>query len=280
MRSDISLLYDTRFCAVHRDNQRITHVIIENKNGRSALESGVVIDATGDADVCHVAGEQTVSVDSNVLAAWYYTLSAGKLKRHLFTNKYSDVAEKDGAQGPFFRGDDARQVTAQVLQSRQEIRAQIKELRTRDTINDIHLLMPPTIAALRMTRRLEGRFTITGQHVHHWFDDTIGLVGDWRQRGPVYAIPFESLCGVKTHNLMAVGRCISVDKTAWDALRVFAPCAVTGQAAGTAAALAAAQGHYKIDLLDRGDLQEKLKVQGVLIEPGLVKSTNGWNDPP
>jgi 2-polyprenyl-6-methoxyphenol hydroxylase-like FAD-dependent oxidoreductase len=275
IRSEVTLLYDTRFCAVHRDNKRILHIIIENKDGRAALETGMVIDATGDADVCFAAGENTAAVDSNVLAAWYYTFNAGKLKRHLFSNKYSPVADKDGAQGPFFRGDDAQQVTAHVLQSRQQIREQINELRQRDHINDIQLIMPPTIAALRMTRRLVGRFTITGQHVHHWFEDTIGLVGDWRQRGPVYAIPFESLCGMKNQNLMAVGRCLSVDNTAWDALRVFAPCAVTGQAAGTAAALAASQGHCNIDFLDYRDLQEKLKEQGVLIEPELVSPPKG-----
>ena len=268
IRSGVTLLYDTRFCAVHREGGRITHVIVENKNGRSAIACDVIIDATGDADVCFAAGEETVSLDSNVLAAWYYTLSGGKLKRHLLSNKYSDVASREGAQGPFFRGDDAGQITAQVLQSRQLVREQIKELRGHDA--EMQLLMPPTIADLRMTRRLVGRFTFTDQHVHYWFEDTIGLVGDWRHRGPVYAIPFGSLCGVQNQNLLAVGRCISVDNSAWDALRVFAPCVVTGEAAGTAAALAATQGIGNIASLDHDVLQNKLKAQGVLLDPGLV----------
>jgi len=31
-----------------------------------------VIDATGDADVCHLAGEETVSWNTNVASGWFY----------------------------------------------------------------------------------------------------------------------------------------------------------------------------------------------------------------
>lgn len=38
-----------------RENGRITHVTIENKNGAEAIEGKVFIDCTGDADLCHMA---------------------------------------------------------------------------------------------------------------------------------------------------------------------------------------------------------------------------------
>ena len=79
-----------------------------------------------------------------------------------------------------------------------------------------------------MTRRLVGRVTLAERHVHQWFDDTIGLTGDWRRSGPVYAIPYGCLRGVQTSNLLVAGRCISVDNTAWDVLRAIPPCVVTG----------------------------------------------------
>ena len=75
--------------------------------------------------------------------------------------------------------------------------------------------------------------------MRQWFDDTVGLTGDWRKSGPVYAIPFRCIRGVENHNLLAAGRCMSVDNTVWDVMRVIPPCVVTGEAAGTAAALAA-----------------------------------------
>ncbi len=272
--TDLTLLYDTRFCAVQREGGQISHVIIENKSGRSALACGVLIDATGDADVCYAAGEKTIALDSNVPAAWFYTLSAGKLKRHRFSNKYCAVASKDGGQGPFFRGDVAEQVTAHILTSRKLVREKIKGMQVRQQEDEFQLLMPPTIACFRMTRRLVGRFTISAKHVHHWFEDTIGLSGDWRHPGPVYAIPLGSLCGTQNHNLLAAGRCISVDNTAWDALRVFSGCVVSGEAAGTAAALAVAEGHCNVNSLKLDKLQDKLIAQGVLLDPDLVTASD------
>ena len=38
-------------------------------------------------------------------------------------------------------------------------------------------------------------------------------------------------------NLIVAGRCTSVNETLWDVMRVIPCCAVTGQAAGTAAAM-------------------------------------------
>jgi hypothetical protein len=209
-------------------------------------------------------------LDSNVPAAWFYTFAEGKLKRHLFSNRYSTTGSREGGEGPFFSGDDVEQVTGHILQSRKQIRDKLAGYRSRDGGGDIQLLMPPTIACFRMTRRLVGRFTVGEEHVHHWFEDTIGLVGDWRRRGPVYAIPLRALSAKRNHNLLAVGRCFSVDNTAWDALRVFAPCVVTGEAAGTAAALAVAQGDCRVDALDHRSLQERLSAQSVLLESKLV----------
>ena len=68
-------------------------------------------------------------------------------------------------------------------------------LRERQADADIQVIMPPTIACFRMTRRLVGTFSLGERHAHTWFDDTLGLTSDWRKPGPVYAIPFRSICG-------------------------------------------------------------------------------------
>jgi hypothetical protein len=268
--SGVKLLYDTRFCAVQRDAGIITHVIIENKNGRSAIACDFVIDATGDADVCFAAEEETISTDTNVLAAWFYTFRSGKLKRHLFSNKYSSEASKEGAQGPFFRGDDAESITNQIVETREKIRKQISQIRDKDTNTDVQLIMPSTIACMRMTRRLIGKFIYSEKYMHRWFEDTIGLIGDWRKSGPVFAIPFRSLCGKRNNNLLAVGRCISVDNSAWDVIRVYSGCTVTGEAAGTAAAMAIKEKHKNVNLINNYSLQEKLEKQGVILNTELL----------
>ena len=270
----VRLFYDTRFCSVHRESKRISHVIVENKSGRSALACRSVVDTTGDADVCFAAGEKTVSLDSNVLAGWFYTLRAGELELHQLSNKYCPDAGIERAQGPFFRGDAAEQVTAHILKTRMKIRERLAEMRTEHPADELHLLMPAMTACFRMTRRLVGRFTLTQEHVHQWFNDTIGLTGDWRRPGLVYAIPFGCLSGIQTNNLLVAGRCISVDNTAWDALRVIPPCVVTGEAAGTAAALAAAQSDGDVSSVDYSVLKSRLLAQGVLLDPKRVASPN------
>ena len=50
-------------------------------------------------------------------------------------------------------------------------------------------------------------------------------------------MPFETLYNKKVKNLIIAGRCTSVNDALWDVMRVIPCCAVTGQAAGTAAAM-------------------------------------------
>jgi len=224
---------------VRREGSRITHVIVENKSGRSALAGATFIDATGDADVCFTSGEETLSLDSNVISGWFYTLTSGALKLHQLSKADSPSADTENAEGPFFRADDAERVTEHILQTRSLVRDRLAEIRANHPQEDTQALMPATMACFRMTRRLVAGFTLTDGHMHQWLDDAIGLTGDWRRPGPVFAIPFRCLQAMRNTNLLVAGRCISVDNTAWDALRAIPPCVVTGEAAGTAAAMAA-----------------------------------------
>ena len=68
-------------------------------------------------------------------------------------------------------------------------------------------------------------------------------------------------------NLIVAGRCTSVNETLWDVMRVIPCCAVTGQAAGTAAAMT--DDFSTIDILA---LQKKLQDNGVVLhENDLIK---------
>jgi hypothetical protein len=271
----VKLLYDTRVCAVRREAGRITHLIVENKSGRSAVACGGVVDATGDADVCFLAGEATESLDTNVLAGWFYHLASDGLRLNCLSKAFSPCAAKEGAEGPFLRGDDAEQVTAHVLGTRDMIRECLAGLRARHPAEDIQIVNPPTIPCFRMTRRLVGSFSLGEQHVHEWFDDAVGLTGDWRKPGPVYAVPWRALRGVANSNLLAAGRCISSDATAWDVTRAIPTCAVTGAAAGVASALAARRTAGDAGVLSVSELQNALRSQGFLLDPALVRRQTG-----
>jgi len=115
-----------------------------------------------------------------------------------------------------------------------------------------------TIPQLRMTRRIAGEYELKESERHTYFEDSIGMVSNWKKRGPVYEVPYRTLYSGEIKNLICAGRCTSVDETMWDIMRVIPCCAVTGQAAGTAAAMT-----DDFAALDVEKLQEELKKQGV-----------------
>jgi hypothetical protein len=268
---EITLLYDTLVCSAVRSEDRITHVVTESKAGRRALAAGAVIDATGDADICHLAGERTESLDTNALSAWYYQWRGQGLVLRRLMKSFSPVGDARDAEGPLFSAESPEQVTAYMLGSRQLIRDDLARARRENPEDFVEPVMLQTIPSFRMTRRLVGQVSLSEADVHRWFEDTIGLTGDWRKAGGVYAIPYRALTGVANRNLLAAGRCISADRSVWDVTRVIPPCAVTGAAAGTAAAMACSETRGDVSALSIQELQERLREQGELIEPALVE---------
>ena len=113
---------------------------------------------------------------------------------------------------------------------------------------------------VRMSRRICGASTLTVRDDHREMPDSIGMTGDWCKRGPVYEIPFGCLYNPGIVNLLAAGRIISTDDTVWNVTRVIPPCAVTGEAAGTAAAIAS-----DVTKVDIDGLQAQLARHKVLI---------------
>ena len=273
LRAGVRILYDTRVCAAVRDGDRVTHLAVENKSGRTAVACGAVVDATGDADVCFLAGEPTVSIDANVAGGWFYTVQdGGKLWLHTSSHAFDkDAGKGNGAEGPFFRGDDGEQVTQQVLATRELHRKCLAKLRADHPDEDFQPFNLPTIPCLRMTRRLVGAHELAEGDMHRWFDDAVCLAPDWRRRGPVWAVPWRCLAATRTANLAACGRCASWDLSAWDAMRVIPVCAGTGEAAGLGAALALRSG-APLAALPPGRLADELRARGALLDPDLVLS--------
>jgi hypothetical protein len=97
------------------------------------------------------------------------------------------------------------------------------------------------------------------------FDDTIARTGHWTKYDCVYNIPYRSLLPAGLDNLLVAGRCISVDHRVHHATKEIPPCMATGEAAGTAAALAARLG-ISAGNVDVQELQARLKSQGALLD--------------
>ena len=275
----VDLWYDTRLCACLRENGKITHVIVENKDGRGAMACGTVIDASGDADVCALSGERTESLDGNVLAGWHYVIRDGVMKLQVFSKKFSETGSREGAEGPFFAGDNARDVTRHVVETRKWMRQRINDERAAHPESDIQPFAIGSFPSFRMTRRLVSSLSLHAEHDHVWFDDCIGLTGHWRKRGPVYAIPLRSMLGEANCNLLSVGRCMSSDASVWDVTRAIQACAVTGEAAGTAGAMAATHTDGEVHELPIKELQRRLIEQNVILDRKLVEAAPPTTEP-
>ena len=76
-----------------------------------------------------------------------------------------------------------------------------------------------------------------------------------------YDIPYGCLYPKEVSNLLAAGRCISVDHRVHHSTKEIPACFATGEAAGTAAAMAAAQG-IAPGVLNVGGLQRQFIKQG------------------
>ncbi|GAB2693323.1 FAD-dependent oxidoreductase [Paenibacillus thermoaerophilus] len=128
---------------------------------------------------------------------------------------------------------------------------------------------------VRETRRIAGLYALTMEDVvaGRRFDDVIarsgypidihdpsgrGVTAAWIEGDGAYDIPYRCLVARGITNLLAAGRCISTSHEALATTRLTPSCMATGQAAGTAAALACAQGVDPAQV-DVPLLQEKLR---------------------
>ncbi|MBQ8082096.1 MAG: FAD-dependent oxidoreductase [Clostridia bacterium] len=146
------------------------------------------------------------------------------------------------------------------------------------------------VPGYRESRRLEGKYILTENDIraNRRFEDAVAYGGwpmDVHVRGGLrdfddypshvynfegcYTIPYRCFVSKNVDNLMMAGRDISASKMAFSSTRVMGTCAVGGQAAGTAAALAIRKGCKPEDVgrFHIAELQQTLLKQDCYI-PG------------
>lgn len=261
----VEILYGTYAVGVAVKDARIEHILTESKSGRQAYRIGSVVDATGDCDIALFAGAPTDTFhQGNVLSAWYYFVGKSGYALNMLGD--SDIPEEEKTEGTElkfladkrFTGLDAGELSEMMYLSHQASYQDFLERRAEDP--SLFPVTMSTIPQIRMTRKLVGEYILSDKEMHTYFEDSIGMVSDWKKRGPVYEVPFRTLYSAQIKNLICAGRCTSVNEIMWDIMRVIPCCAVTGQAAGTAAAMT-----DDFSGLDVRQLQEQLKKDGVVL---------------
>lgn len=265
LKTGVKILYGTYAVGVSKNDDKIGAVIVENKSGRQAIAVKSVVDATGDCDIALFADAPTETYkQGNILAAWYYSLGEKGYELNqvgcvdVLDGQYSGVDSSQLLAPDRFTGLDGEELSR--MQQMSHTATMNHLLRRRKKDGTIVPTLIASIPQIRMTRRIVGAYTLDETEVHKYFDDSIGMISDWRKRGPVYEVPFGTLYSDKVKNLIVAGRCTSVTDLMWDVMRVIPCCAVTGEAAGIAAAMS-----DDFSKLDVAALQKELQRNGVVL---------------
>ena len=271
----VRVLYQTLGCEPVVEDGRITAVVIQNKAGRQAIVPSVVIDTTGDGDIFATAGEQ---FELERVHPWLW---------FLMSNVKDIEAALDSKRGLFFRsiGDghalvpwggearvqrkinatDPHEVSEALVECRQMVMEEAARLKANvPGFEDAYVSLIADQLGVTESRRLRGQYVLARDDLDKPFDDVIAVTGHWTKYACVYNIPYRSLLPQRITNLLAAGRCISADHRAHHATKEIPPCMATGQAAGTAAAMAAANG-TSTQAVDLSDLQHKLRDAGAIL---------------
>ena len=270
MAEGIDLLFDTIFCRPVMKGNTCMAVIVENKSGRTAYAAKMFVDASGDADLFHRAGAKCVE-EKNYLAYWFYSTNLKKMQRavdrgnvmHGISLEWRGSFREDGSYTlgqKEYKATNSKDVTRFILNGRKILEKEIVKNRNENGA----LIALPGMAQFRRTRRVKGIYRLKDADALKHFRDSIGCTGHWLKPGIVYEIPYRALVVRDFPNVFAVGRIISASGDAWEATRVIPPAVLTGQAAGTAAALAIKKEWPAMEV-PIADLQECLQSSGVLL---------------
>jgi hypothetical protein len=266
----VDLLFDTVFARPIMRGRRCEAVAVEHKGGRAAFAAGVVVDATGDAEVFAKAGAPC-TCGQNWLTYTGYTTSLEAMRAAVegadvrlaikLKTWGSNRLGKGHPEAAARRvGLDARDVTGFILEGRGLLRREMAAADSRSSA----VIAIPAMAQFRTTRRIVGLARLTEADEGRRAEDSIACVSDFSREGPVYEIPYGSLLSEGFDNLITAGRSIDAEGHAWEVSRVIPPAVLTGQAAGTAAAAAASR-RCTVRDVPIGPLQADLARSGVVI---------------
>jgi len=269
-KEGIQVVYDTVFSMPIMEGDLCKGIIVENKSGRTAYLAKVIVDATGDADVIYRAGGECIEQRS-IVSHWCYELELSNFKEAMEKNDILKAiklrwlglrpdADNTKSEIPKFLGTSSKEVNEYIRVSRKLALDYLKK----NQRPDYAMLTMPFMPQFRTTRRIKGvqEFKmIAGAYV----ESSVGCVcNSLGLTSPVYEFPYEAMIDPKLKNIIAAGRIVAAGGEAWEVMRLIPACVLTGEVAGTAAAISIDDG-VNLQQLDIKKLQERLSKNGIMI---------------
>lgn len=265
----IDVVFDTVFSEPIMEGNTVKGVVVENKSGRTAYMAKMFIDASGDSDLIYRAGAETETLPT-IVSHWFHELDFNLMKRGIEEGnmflatplRWLGLTPSGGA------GDEKEDLTCEgttcegVNKYIRLSRGLALDFIKKHLSPDYCMISMPTIPQFRMTRRLIGNDELKYDGEYH-IEDSIGcVIASLDKPATVYEFPYGGLITDKLSNVAAAGRMVSASGRGWAIMRFIPACVLTGEAAGTAAALAIKDG-TDLQHVDVKKLQEVLSANGV-----------------
>lgn len=224
-------------------------VVFESKSGRQAILAKMVVDATGDGDLFAAAGAEFEHRSHNVgLVSRIGNLDrvdAEKAKEAPKPRRLGSATPAPGVNwvnltGPEVDGLDLATLTRMEMNHRKFIWKDVQRTRQTPGYEKVYLVETAPQIGVRITRVLNGlnRVRLSDLKAATKFPDVVGVGGASNATHGEWQIPYGALVPTTVDNVLASGRCISMDLGMADLVRLVPNCFVTGHAAGVAAAVA------------------------------------------
>jgi len=264
---------------VVQDGDRVLGVVFESKQGRQGILAKQVVDATGDGDMFFAAGSDYRQISHAI----GFISRLGNMDRITAKTPAKDADGKSlgypmrsdeanpstwwgGLMGMGPKGDglSVRDVSKAEVAHRKVAWEKVRAMRRHPGWEEVYLANTCSQIGPRATRLVRAECVVDRAMLKGAWDpkDTIGLFGVDGAHA-AFKVPYRSLLPTKGENILAAGRCLGAPDTV-DTFRLICPCFVTGEAAGTAAALAALNGTTPRKL-DVALLQKTLSTHNVCL---------------
>lgn len=249
-------------------------VVFESKQGRQAILAKRVVDATGDGDVAFQAGSDFRQITHN-LGFVTQLGGIGLANDEELKQKAADGFPKIPNEaipnafwrnwlGPQGNGCSVKELTAAEFHHRESAWSLVERMRATKGYEKTYMMNSCSQIGTRASRLIKTDYTLEQAETlsKKRYEDAIGMSGDDTFTRGAFQIPYGTLLPAGVDNLLVSGRCIGVHPNVIDRVRLIPVCMVTGQAAGTAAAMSVLADRKPRDL-DRTALRRRLEGDGV-----------------
>ena len=300
LEQNVKLIYHSWAAEPLVENNAVTGVAFESKEGRMAVQAKVVIDATGDGDIFARAGAaftndiEAADVHHCMNTAWLFggvdmnrwiAFKAGQpeaftafmaqgreacgLFERPFVSWRNDIALFMGPRQTGYSALDVDDLTAVEVRSHRAMAQHLEFFRRHAPgFEDAYMMLSAPQIGVRHARRLKGTGAVLREHWPHGvaLPDEIAVSPAVSPKFPNISVPYGALVPETLDGLLACGRHLSCDRNSHGFMREIPQCWLTGQAAGAAAALAVAQ-KVQPRAVNIQALQETLLAQGAYVRP-------------